>query len=56
MCLLPIWVLHGYSANGDFKNSEKYLKAALPQAPDKINKEAIEKFITMVKEKKDINQ
>ena len=46
----------GYSANGDFKNALKYTKAALPQAPDKNNKDAIENYIKILSEGKDINQ
>jgi Protein of unknown function (DUF2911) len=46
----------GYSANGDYKNALKYATAALPQAPDKGNKEAVEGFIKKLKEGKDINQ
>ncbi|MEI9957380.1 MAG: DUF2911 domain-containing protein [Ferruginibacter sp.] len=46
----------GYSANGDFKNAAKYAKLALAQAPDKGNKDAIEKFIPMLEKGQDINQ
>lgn len=49
-------LMRGYSANGDFKNALKYANAALPQASDKLNKDAIEGFIKMLKEGKDINQ
>ncbi|MEO6538016.1 MAG: DUF2911 domain-containing protein [Ferruginibacter sp.] len=45
----------GYSANGDYKNAAKYAKLALAQAPDKQNKEAIEGYIKMLAEGKDIN-
>lgn len=45
----------GYSANGDFKNALIYAKAALAQAPDPVNKEAIEGFIKALQEGKDIN-
>ncbi|MFT3910642.1 MAG: DUF2911 domain-containing protein [Ferruginibacter sp.] len=45
----------GYSANGDFKNAMKYLKLALPQAPNKQNSDAIEKFMKTLEEKKDFN-
>ena len=47
--------MRGYSANGDFKNALKYAKAAQPQATDKANKDAIEGFIKMLEEGKDIN-
>jgi tetratricopeptide (TPR) repeat protein len=46
----------GYSANGDFKNALKYIKLAQPQSPNKQNADAIEKYIKMLEEKKDINQ
>lgn len=49
-------LMRGYSANGDFKNALKFAKAALPQAPDKVNKDALEKFIPMLEAGKDINQ
>lgn len=46
----------GYSANADYKNAAKYAKLALVQAPDKQNKDAIEGYIKMLEEGKDINQ
>jgi hypothetical protein len=49
-------LMRGYSANGDFKNALKYAKAALPQAPDKPNKDAVEGFIKTLETGKDINQ
>jgi thioredoxin-like negative regulator of GroEL len=49
-------LMRGYSANGDFKNALKYANAALPQASDKTNRDAIEGFIKMLKDGKDINQ
>jgi len=49
-------LMRGYSANGDFKNALKYAKAAQLQAPDKVNKDALEKFIPMLEAGKDINQ
>lgn len=48
-------LMRGYSANGDFKNALKYAKAAQLQAPDKGNKDALDKFIKMLEEGKDIN-
>lgn len=48
-------LMRGYSANGDYKNALKYAKAALPQAADKANKDAIEKYVKMLGEGKDIN-
>ena len=49
-------LMRGYSANADYANALKYAKAALPKAPDKANKEAIEKYITMLEAGKDVNQ
>jgi hypothetical protein len=49
-------LMRGYSANGDFKNAAKYAKLALPQAPDKANKDALEKYIPMLEKGQDINQ
>ena len=48
-------LMRGYSANGDYKNALKFAKAALPQATDKANKDAIEKYIKMLGEGKDVN-
>jgi hypothetical protein len=49
-------LVRGYSANGDFKNAVRYAKIAIVQAPDKANKDAIEKYITMLEKGQDINQ
>ena len=49
-------LMRGYSANGDFKNALKYAKAALLQAPDKANKDALEASVKTLTEGKDINQ
>jgi Protein of unknown function (DUF2911) len=46
----------GYSANGDFKNALKYAKAAHAMAPDKANKDAVDGFIKMLEQGRDINQ
>lgn len=48
-------LMRGYSANGDFKNALKYAKLAQPLAADKANKDALEGFIKMLQEGKDIN-
>jgi hypothetical protein len=48
-------LMRGYSANGDYKNALKYAKLALPQAPDKVNKDFVEKSIKMLEDGKDIN-
>jgi hypothetical protein len=48
-------LMRGYSANGDFKNALKYAKLAQPLAPDKASKDALEGFVKMLQEGKDIN-
>jgi hypothetical protein len=48
-------LMRGYSANGDYKNALKYAKTAQLQAPDKANKDNLEKFIPMLEAGKDIN-
>ncbi len=48
-------LVRGYSANGDFASALKYAKAALPLAPDKVNKDAVERFIKLLGEGKDVN-
>lgn len=45
----------GYAANGDFKNALKYAKAALPQAPDKMNKDNLENMIKQLEQGKNPN-
>lgn len=45
----------GLSATGNYKKSLEYAQKALAQAPDKINKDNIEKSIEKLKEGKDIN-
>jgi len=44
-----------YSAKGDFKKAEKYMKNAVNLAPDKPSKDQSEAMLQMVKDKKDIN-
>lgn len=45
----------GYSAIGDFKKALTYAQKALPQAPNKINKDNLENLVEKLKEGKDIN-
>lgn len=45
----------GYSAAGDYKAALENAQKALPLAPNAVNKTAVEKFIGMLKEGKDIN-
>ncbi len=51
-----IGLARGYSANGDIKKATQYINAALPLAPDKANKDAIENMMKILQEGKDINQ
>jgi len=44
-----------YSAKGDFKKAEKYMKNAVNMAPDKPSKDQSEAMLKMLKDKKDIN-
>jgi tetratricopeptide (TPR) repeat protein len=44
-----------YSAKGDFKKALVYMKAALPQAPNDLNKTNIESMIKKLQEGKDVN-
>lgn len=43
------------SARGDFKNALKHMEAALPKAPDNLNKNSVAAMISKLKEGKDIN-
>jgi tetratricopeptide (TPR) repeat protein len=51
-----VGLARGYSGTGDYKNALKYAKAALPQAPDKPNKENVERIIGKLEKGEDINQ
>ncbi|MEO6404367.1 MAG: DUF2911 domain-containing protein [Ferruginibacter sp.] len=48
-------LVRGYSANADYKNALKYAMLAQPQAPDKVNKDAIAKMIETLNAGKDVN-
>ena len=48
-------LVRGYSANGDYKNALKYAKLAQPLAPNKPNKDALDKMIQSLNEGKDVN-
>ena len=45
----------GYSAMGDYKKALTYMKAALPQAPDDLNKSSVEGMIKKLEAKQDVN-
>jgi hypothetical protein len=48
-------LVRGYSANSDFKNALKYAKLAQPLAPNKPNKDTLDKMIQSLNECKDVN-
>ncbi|MEX1238392.1 MAG: DUF2911 domain-containing protein [Cyclobacteriaceae bacterium] len=45
----------GYSAVGDYKKALSYMKAALPQAPDTLNKNSVEGMIRRLEQHEDVN-
>jgi hypothetical protein len=45
-----------YSATGDFKKALQYIKAALPLAPDEVNRKNVMAMIKKLEEGKDVNQ
>ncbi len=47
-------LMRGYAANRDFKTALKYAKLAQPLAPDKASKDALEGFVKMLQEGKNI--
>jgi len=50
-----VGMARGYSAVGDYKKALAYAQKALPQAPDKGNKDNVEKMIKALQDGKDIN-
>jgi len=44
-----------YSAMGNYKKALGYMKAALPQAPNDMNKSNVENMIRKLEEGKDVN-
>jgi hypothetical protein len=44
-----------WSAMGDYKKTVSFLQKAQPQAPDKVNKDNVEKLLKMAQDGKDIN-
>lgn len=45
----------GYSGVGNYKKALEFAQKALPQAPDKLNKDNVERLIKMLQEGKDVN-
>ena len=50
-----VGLARAYSATGDFKKALVYMKAALPQAPNGLNKTNVENMIRKLEEGKDVN-
>lgn len=50
-----VGLARGYSAVGDYKKALSYLKAALPQAPDELNKTSVEGMMKKLEMKEDVN-
>ncbi len=46
----------GYSANNDYKKALEYMKAALPQAPNELNKTSVAAMIQKLEKGQDANQ
>ncbi len=50
-----VGLARGYSANGDYKTALTNVKAALPLAPNAVNKNAVEEMVKKLEAGKDIN-
>jgi hypothetical protein len=50
-----VGLARAYSANGDYKKALELMKAALPQAPNPLNKSSVEAMIKKLEEGKDVN-
>jgi hypothetical protein len=48
-------MMRGYSAINNYKKAMEYAQKALPQAPDKVNKDNIERLMKLLQEGKDVN-
>ena len=48
-------MVRGYSGVGDYKKALEFAQKALPQAPDKPNKDNVEGMIKKLQEGKDVN-
>jgi tetratricopeptide (TPR) repeat protein len=45
----------GYSATGNYKKALEYAQKAQPQAPDKVNRDNVDRLIKLLQDGKDIN-
>jgi len=50
-----VGMARGYSGMGEYKKALGYAQKALPQAPDKLNKENVERIMKLLQDGKDIN-
>ena len=50
-----VGMMRGYAAMGNYKKALEFAQKAQPQAPDKLNKDNVERMIGMLKEGKDVN-
>lgn len=50
-----VGLARAYSANGEYKKALDLMKAALPQAPNPLNKSSVEAMIKKLEEGKDVN-
>lgn len=50
-----VGLARAYSANGDYKKALEFMKVALPQAPNPLNKTSVEAMIKKLEEGKDVN-
>lgn len=50
-----VGLARGYSAMGDYRKALTYMQAALPQAPDEVNKTSVEGMIRKLGQNQDVN-
>lgn len=50
-----VGLARGYSAIGDYRKALTYMKAALPQAPDELNRTSVEGMIKKLEGRQDVN-
>lgn len=48
-------MMRGYSAVNNYKKALEFAQKALPQAPDKVNKDNVERLVKLLQEGKDVN-
>jgi hypothetical protein len=50
-----VGMMRGYSAVSNYKKAAEFAQKALPQAPDKVNKDNMERMLKLLQEGKDVN-